>query len=148
MVGAFDDVERGECAEFVADRFEQREIGEIVARALQEEHRLGDFDEMVAPFGGGLLRRMKRKAKENQAAHFGDQVFRGGGGSHAAAHRFAAGEKREVGRRCVQPPASRRRRSRSESAADQEPCADSPCKEIGSGRWRFFRQQVRAIERS
>lgn len=101
MVGGFDDVERGARAEFGADRFEQREIGEIVARALQEEHRLGDFGEMVAPFGGGLFRRMKREAKENQAADFREQAFRGGGGRHAAAHRFAPSENREVGCRCV-----------------------------------------------
>ena len=72
MVGALNDVQRGEAAELLADGLKQFEVAEIVARPLQEEHRLPDFCQMVAALGGGLLRRMERETKENQSADFGD----------------------------------------------------------------------------
>lgn len=72
VVGGLDDVERRARAEFGGDWLEEGEIGEVVAGALEEKHRLGDFGEVIAAFGGGLFWRMEREAEKDEATGFGD----------------------------------------------------------------------------
>ena len=65
MVGGFDDVQSRLLAQLCADGAQQLEIGECVARSLQEEHRDGDFCEVVGASSSGPVGRVKWKPEED-----------------------------------------------------------------------------------
>ena len=79
------------------DLVDEREIGELVARALQEEHRTGDLRQVIGARGRRRLGRMQGKADEEQAAHAGERRRGLRLRAHAAAERLAAGKERHAG---------------------------------------------------
>ena len=97
MVGVFDDLERRTLAERLHERLQQREVGELVACALQEQHRDLHVGQVLAALVRRLARRMQREADEDDAAHTAQRRcglrLRG----HAAAERLAAGDERHAG---------------------------------------------------
>ena len=77
MVRAVDDVERRIRSEFPNHRFEEAEIGEIIASPLKKEHGDADPREMlrslhVRPFG-----RVKRKSQKEQSSNAVERFIRG-----------------------------------------------------------------------
>jgi hypothetical protein len=101
VIGRVDDVQRGKRAEFAADRTQQGEIGQGVARALKEQHRKFDLGEMIGALGAWALWRMERKAKENDATRWSERVLCGGLGGQASAHGFTSSEKRQRRRKLM-----------------------------------------------
>jgi len=91
MVRAVDDVERrpGQPIDY---RTQQCQLGEVVARSLQEEH--GDFNlrQVLRPLDARLARRMQRKSNEREAEHIRERRQRLRLRGHPPAHRLAAGE--------------------------------------------------------
>src|SRR3989442_12931572 len=57
MIGSLDDVQGGPRVQAAAHRLEEREVGEVIPRALQEQHRNPDRVEMIRAFGAGPPRR-------------------------------------------------------------------------------------------
>ncbi len=98
VIGAVDDDQLGRRRERANDRFEQRQIGQLVARALQEQHRHPDPRQVLGPRRGRLAGRVERKADEDDGAQAGQRLGRLGLRRHAPAHRLAAGEERQVRR--------------------------------------------------
>jgi hypothetical protein len=95
--------ERSPGAKLGDDRFEQCEIGEVVACALNEQHGPGGTCEVLGALDPGALRWMQRKAQEHQTPNPRERRRRVCARRHAAAERLAAREPREPGqsRRCV-----------------------------------------------
>jgi hypothetical protein len=77
VVGALDHVEP-RARELLADRREEREVGERVARALEQEHRLRDARQVLRALDAGLPGGMEREAEEHEAAHRREPALGGG----------------------------------------------------------------------
>ena len=69
MIGTFDHLKNGTAAETLHHREQELSVGQDVAIALDEEHRYVDPGEVVGACGGGLVRRVQRKADECEAAN-------------------------------------------------------------------------------
>ena len=67
MVSVLEHAQRGAPADALEDRAQQSEVGERVARALQEQHGEVHLREMVGARGPGLARRVEREAEEDEA---------------------------------------------------------------------------------
>ena len=69
MIGTFDRLKNGAAAE-TSNHWEQElSVCQRVAIALDEKHRYVDLGEMVGARGGGLVRRVQRKANKCEAAN-------------------------------------------------------------------------------
>ena len=69
MIGPLHHVEGGALAQSGADLADQREIGQVVAGALEEQHRQGDPREMLGALDRRSLRRVEREAQEDESRH-------------------------------------------------------------------------------
>ena len=98
VVGGVDEVERGAGGEGRADGAEEREVGESVAGALEEEHGLRDFRQVIGALYAGAARRVKREAEENEPFDGVESALCGGFRGHATAHGLAPGEDRQAGK--------------------------------------------------
>jgi len=67
MVGAVKKLQRDALAEFFAYRTQFGEIGQRIARALQEQHRDFYLEQMLRAITRRAASRMQGKAKERQA---------------------------------------------------------------------------------
>ena len=76
MIGIREQRQGRTFAELLADRLELIERRQVVARALQEEHRDFDLEQMF----GAVLRRLaggvQRKSEEGQSVHTLERSFR------------------------------------------------------------------------
>src|SRR5215204_313999 len=96
MVRIREQLQAGAVAERRAQRLDLTQFGELVARALQEQHGDMHVEQMLAP----LLRRgsggMQGKSEEGQSAHSGQRREGLRLRRHPAAERFAAGNEGQV----------------------------------------------------
>ena len=69
MVGRVEEMERRAAPELLADRPQQVQIRQLVARPAQEEHRHRDVREVVGPLRLGLARQVEREGEEDQAVN-------------------------------------------------------------------------------
>jgi hypothetical protein len=99
VIGPGDHVEGRALAQAGADGAQQVEIGELVALALEEQHRHADLGQMGAALDRRPAGGVQRKAEEHQAALDRERCLGGGERGHSSAHRLAAGEQRQVRRR-------------------------------------------------
>ena len=68
MVRIWEEVKSREATESVGDAFQQGEICEFIAIALQKQHRDLDLEKMLCPLFRRPARRVQRKTQEYQAA--------------------------------------------------------------------------------
>ena len=97
MIAVLDGDEGGAFAERFSKLAHQRDVGERIARPLQEQHGDFDLEEMLGALLRGAARRMQRKSEERQAAHARERSLGLRLRGHAAAERFAAGDQRKLG---------------------------------------------------
>lgn len=71
MIGGLDYVQGRSRSEAGANGTQKFEIGEGVARSLEEEHRLFDVTQMFGTFGPRLVGRVEREAVEYQSSNVG-----------------------------------------------------------------------------
>ena len=83
-------------AELLADRLELIERRQVVARALQEEHRDLHLEQMLGTVLRWLAGRVQRKSEEGQSVHALERSVRLRLRGHPAAERLAAGDERHV----------------------------------------------------
>ena len=76
-------------------RPQQLQVGQHVARSLQEQHRDLDVEQVPGALVRRPSRRMQREPEEGQAADARQRRSRLGLRSHAAAERLAAGNERQ-----------------------------------------------------
>ena len=69
MIGTFDRLKNGAAAETLNHWEQEPSVCQRVAIALDEKHRYVDLGEMVGARGGGLVRRVQRKANKREAAN-------------------------------------------------------------------------------
>src|SRR5690348_17313518 len=96
MVRAFKEAEGRLAAEALHHRLEQVELGEIVARALEEKHRDLHGLEVLAALARGLARRVQRESEKKEARNAFKMRFGLRSRSHPAAKGFAAGKERQT----------------------------------------------------
>jgi hypothetical protein len=77
-------------------RAQEVEIGQLIAGALEKQHRNADIGEMAGARVARAACRMKREAEDDQSAH-AEGLKRLGLCGHAAAEGFAAGKERQSG---------------------------------------------------
>ena len=101
VVGVVEDLERRQRPEPIDDRADQIEPGELVAGALQEQHRHVDRGEMRGALGARLAGGMQGEADEHEAAHSRQCGTGLGLRRHPPAEGFAACEQRQAcSKRC------------------------------------------------
>jgi hypothetical protein len=66
MIGVLDGMQRGRRAEPLYHGFDQLRFRELVAGALDKEHRELDLAEVFCPFHGWLAGRVQRKSNERK----------------------------------------------------------------------------------
>src|SRR5260370_21887414 len=76
MVRGLDDVQRCPRAQAVANRLQQRQIGESVPRPLQKEHRHGYVLQVLRALRPWFVRGMQREPKEDQTANAIERLLR------------------------------------------------------------------------
>jgi len=130
VVGAIDHGEARPRTEPVDHRPEQREIREVVARALEKQLRSGGRIEVLGALDTWLVGWMEREAEERDPVQLGQRVGRVRPGRHPATERLAT---REPGK-----PARVRRRC-------QPHLADRTLCDLGSIRARLARGHVRKL---
>jgi hypothetical protein len=96
MIRILKHLECGAVTQLFAERFDERQVGEIVTSSLQEQHRNVHVEEVLGAFFRWLSRRMKRKSKKHEAAHVGQRRCGLRLRSHPAAKGFATGEQCKV----------------------------------------------------
>lgn len=96
MIGGLNKVERCLPPEPLADGADELEVGERVSRALQEKHGGFDLGQMIGALYAGLVRRMQRKSKEDDALDSGQKAGGRGLRTHATSHGLAASEEWQV----------------------------------------------------
>jgi hypothetical protein len=69
MVSILKELQGGARREAFAERFEELQMRELVSRSMQEEHGDLHFKKVFGALVGRLGGRMKREAKEHQAAN-------------------------------------------------------------------------------
>ncbi len=99
MIGFLQEFQRGPRAEALHDRLQQFEARELVARALQEQHRNLDVRQVVGAILRGTSRGMQWECEKRQARDAGQRRERLRLRSHATTERSAAGDQRETWRR-------------------------------------------------
>ena len=97
VVGVVEELQRRARAELGDQRLQQAQIRQLVARALQKEHRHVHVEEVLRALVRRLARRMQREAKEGEADHAGQRAERLRLRGHAAAEGLAAGDERQPG---------------------------------------------------
>src|SRR5215470_219000 len=75
VVGRLEDVKFAVAAKTVHDGLKKFEIGKRIASALQKQHWHRDFGQMIGALGAGTVRRMKRKAEEDETRYARDEPF-------------------------------------------------------------------------
>src|SRR5262249_27437597 len=96
VVGVLEELQRGARAELLHQWFEQLALPEIAPRALQEQHRYLDLEQVRAALVGRLAGCVQRKAEEHQSAHAWQRRLRLGLRAHAPAIGLAAREQRQA----------------------------------------------------
>src|SRR5688572_1031878 len=96
MIGLIEELQRRALAQAFDHRLELAELGQRVARALQEQHRYVNLREMIGALSRRLARRMQWKTEKDKTfdtvERFGSLRAR----CHAPAKGFAAGKKRQL----------------------------------------------------
>src|SRR6267154_1066363 len=96
MIGALDTMQRRRWPEPVDNGFEQRQLREVVAGALQKQHRDVNIGEVSGAVAGWLAGRMQRKAQEGKAVDAGQWRRRLRLRRHPSAERFSAGNQPQI----------------------------------------------------
>jgi hypothetical protein len=96
VIRALDDVEPGAAAKPLDHGAEKVEISQLIAGALEKQHRNADAREMARARVARAACRMKREAEEDQFPD-AQRLQRLGLARHAAAEGFAAGKQRQSG---------------------------------------------------
>ncbi len=96
MVGVWKEPQRRPSAERFAKRLELAQVGERVARPLQEQHGDANLKQMVAAIFRWASGCMQRKSKKRQPANAGKRLDRLRLGCHPPAERFPAGDKPDI----------------------------------------------------
>ena len=120
----------------VDDGPQPAEVGELVARPLQEQHRNVDVREMRGALVGRLARGVQREAEEHEPANAGDRRNRLRLRRHATAERLAAREERHIAAIGALPRRTPRARRRAQPSACPAASSRAPCRETGSAAWR------------
>ena len=128
VVGRVQEMERRAAPELLADRPQQVQIRQLVARPAQEEHRHRDVREVVGPLRLGLARQVEREGEEDQAANALERRFRGRRRGHAPAEGMAARQQGQVGGGLAVPP-----RPPSGSSPCRRPARLGPCRSPNRG---------------
>src|SRR5262249_3496831 len=96
MVRILKQLERGVGAELFAERFQELQVSEIIARALEKQQRNLHVEEVLGAFARRLTRWVQRESEKQQASHSGQRRrglrLRG----HAATKGFPTGEECEL----------------------------------------------------
>jgi len=72
VIGIVEQFKRRVCAEAVDHRLQQRQVGQFVAGALQEQHRHLDVEQMLRAF----LRRLAGRVQRRSARPFAKAVMK------------------------------------------------------------------------
>ncbi len=94
MIGVRDEMKRGALMQSGDRCLQERQLGQGVVGALQEQHGDGDGRQMRCAFDRGLAGVVQGEGEEDEAPYVRQRRQRLGLGRHAAAERAAAGEQR------------------------------------------------------
>lgn len=96
VIGRLDYVQCHSRAKLIAYRPQEFEVGEWVARSLEEKHWQSDLLQVLRALCSWPIRRVKREAEEYQASNVAQAVFRSRERGHSSSKRLPAGEERQI----------------------------------------------------
>src|SRR5438046_8834736 len=97
MIGILEQLQRRARSELSGERLQELQVRELIASALQKQHRNPHVEEMLRALVRRTPRRMQRESQERQAVDSGQRRCGLCLRSHATAEGFAAREEGEPG---------------------------------------------------